>query len=280
VLHPALTVNLADADLVLAIADDYSPSAAESNDDSITLYFRQADARDAARVAIMQAFPGASVDVRNVDDEDWARRSQQDLEPVAVGRLTVFPSLESRDAARSASTRQLSLVIQPSMGFGTGHHATTRLCLRALQSEPLAGRTVLDVGTGSGVLAMAAVRLGAAGATGIDNDPDAIESARENLSLNLDIQGVTFAVADLEDWSSTADVVTANLTGALLVREAGRLLALLAPGGRLIVSGLLAGERDDVVAALSPARILWESEEDGWVGLSLVPANVRPSIPV
>ena len=275
-LYPALTVGRADADLVLAVADDYFPSAAESDNDSITIYFRQADARDAARLAIVRAFPGASVDVRDVDDEDWARRSQQNLEPITVGRLTVFPSVESRAAKAATSDGDLSIVVQPSMGFGTGHHATTRLCLLALQSGPLTGRSVLDVGTGSGVLAMAAVRLGAAGAVGIDNDADAVESARENLSLNPDITGVRFEVSNLEDAASSADIVTANLTGAVLVREAGRLLRLVAPGGRLIVSGLLAAEREAVVEALSSGRILWESSDAGWVAIALAPPNVLP----
>jgi ribosomal protein L11 methyltransferase len=274
--HPALTVGGVDVDFVLAVADDHSPSAAESNGDSITIFFRQAEARDAAGLAIARAFPGASVVVRDVDDEDWARRSQQNLEPITIGKLTIFPSVESRGTSVPASARELSIVVQPSMGFGTGHHATTRLCLLALQAEPLAGRSLLDVGTGSGVLPMAAVRLGAAGAVGIDNDPDAIESARENLALNPDVTGVRFLVADLEAADSPADVVTANLTGALLVREAGRLLRLVAPGGRLIVSGLLAAEREAVVDALSAGRLLQESAEAGWVALTLAPPNVLP----
>ena len=280
-LYPALTVGRADADLVLAIADDFSPTAAESNDDSITIYFKHADARDQARLAVARAFPGASVAVRDIDDEDWARRSQQNLEPVTVGRLTVFPSVESRAARASAPALDLSIVVQPSMGFGTGHHATTRLCLLALQTELLAGRSLLDVGTGSGVLAMAAVRLGAASALGIDNDPDAVASARENLSLNPEITGVRFEVAHLEDTVSPADIVTANLTGAVLIREASRLLGLVAPGGRLIVSGLLASERDGVAEALSSGRrILWESAEAGWVALALGPPNVLRGFPV
>jgi ribosomal protein L11 methyltransferase len=277
-------VARADSDLVLAVADDYAPSAAESNDDSITIYFRQADAREAARLAIARAFPGASVAVLDVDDEDWARRSQENLRPVTVGRLTIFPSV-NRDSPGSTAVRlkpeanspePISIVVQPSMGFGTGHHATTRLCLLALQAEPLAGRSLLDVGTGSGVLAMAAVRLGAASAVGIDNDADAVESARKNLSLNPELAGVKFEVANLEDTTSPADIVTANLTGALLVREAVRLLGLVAPGGRLIVSGLLESEREEVVEALSPGRILWESTEAGWVALAFRPPNVLP----
>src|SRR5262249_25131456 len=155
--------------------------------------------------------------------------------------------------------------IQPSMGFGTGHHATTRLCLEALQLFDLRGKRVLDVGTGSGVLAIAAVRLGASQALGIDVDPDAVQSARENRGLNPEAPNVTFDVADLT--TSTlppSDVVVANLTGAMLVRTAPTLFRLTAPGGTLIVSGLLATERDDVRGALTAMEIHWEKQEDEW----------------
>jgi len=159
------------------------------------------------------------------------------------------------------------------MGFGTGHHATTRLCLRALQAVDLAGRFVLDVGTGSGVLAIAAARLGAPRAVGIDHDADAVQAANENLTLNADVRSVEFLMADLAAADlPAADVVTANLTGAVLIRSAARLLELTRPGGTLIVSGLLEEERDDVVRAFGGAgRDLphWEQREDGWVALAM-----------
>ena len=166
------------------------------------------------------------------------------------------------------------------MGFGTGHHATTRLCLAALQTIDLSHQTVLDVGTGSGVLAIAAGRLGAARALGIDHDPDAVQAARENLALNPTARDVSFADADLRTIPlPRAGVVTANLTGALLIETATDLVGAVDTGGTLIVSGLMAGERDEVVRALTGpqkaghevprARIVWECEEDGWVGMAI-----------
>jgi ribosomal protein L11 methyltransferase len=129
---------------------------------------------------------------------------------------------------------------------------------------------VLDVGTGSGVLAIAADRLGAARAVGIDSDADAIQSARENLALNPAVTRVRFETADLSAMPlPIVNLVTANLTGALLVRSAPTLLAALGAGGTLILGGLLAHERDDVCAAFAGAAVFWEQEEDGWVGLAL-----------
>ena len=291
-LYPALLVTGADGELVLAVADDHSPTAAEHDNDSITIFFRDAGARDAAQRAIGSAFPHATVAARDVDDEDWARRSQENLQPVTVGGITVYPSFRDlRVLSPSPEPRAPSpveIIIQPSMGFGTGHHATTRLCLLVLQREDLVGRTVLDIGTGSGILAIAAARLGAARAIGIDNDPDAIQAARENLALNPEATNVAFEVADLQEvrvrlkpdptyaTNTGADIAIANLTGALLAREAHRLLEAVGRGGRIIVSGLLAGERDQVFAAFKSAALISEDREDEWVALSFDAPNDRP----
>ena len=268
--YPAIHVRHADAGILLAAVDDCSPTAAEEHQDgSLTIFFPDATRRDRAREAVAHGFPRAAIASCDVDDEDWARRSQQNLEPVTVGRITIFPNLQSLiPNPQSSVPSPCTLVIQPSMGFGTGHHATTRLCLAALQRLNLVGSDVLDVGTGSGVLAMAARRLGARRAVGIDDDADAIQSATENLQLNPGLDHVSFKSADLNSGDLPgADVVTANLTGALLQRAAGVLLAAIRPGGTLIVSGLMAAERQGVVAAFGSAHLLWEAEEDGWLGL-------------
>jgi ribosomal protein L11 methyltransferase len=262
--YPAISVrDVVDPDLLAAAVDDHSPTAIEQRDSDLRIFFASAGDRDAAHHALTGRFEVTAIDV---PDDDWARRSQDNLQPITVGRITVFPNPESR-IPHPGTVR---IVILPSMGFGTGHHATTRLCLAALQAIDLTGCTVLDVGTGSGVLAIAAETLGAARAIGIDCDPDAIQSARENLDLNPAIRRVSFDLADLAVAAlAPADVVTANLTGALLVRSAPTLLAAVRPGGRLIVSGLLAEERDEVCRAFARSEISWEGEEDGWIGLAV-----------
>jgi ribosomal protein L11 methyltransferase len=156
------------------------------------------------------------------------------------------------------------------MGFGTGHHATTRLCLAALQASDIHGSTVLDVGTGSGVLAIAADLLGAASVIGIDSDPDAIQSALETATLNPDARHASFEIADLSTTAlPVSDLITANLTGALLERSAAALLNALTPNGRLIISGIQVDERDSVLRQFQPVRVLWEQEEEGWLGVIL-----------
>jgi ribosomal protein L11 methyltransferase len=265
--YPAVDVKSAATDLLLALVDDFGPTAVEERGDLLRIFFPTIPARDEALKALVAAAPAIPVDV---PDEDWARRSQEGLRPVTVGRITIVSTESQITNPESRIPNPVTIAIAPSMGFGTGHHATTRLCLAALQAIDLTDAFVLDIGTGSGVLAIAADRLGAARALGIDFDPDAIQSARESLDLNRDVCRVEFEVADLARSNlPRADVVTANLTGALLVRSASILLGAVRPGGTLILSGILAHERDEVVEAFGSAKVVWEREEDGWVGLMM-----------
>jgi ribosomal protein L11 methyltransferase len=272
--HPALDVRADATDLILAAVDDFSPTAVEEGDDSLRVFFSSTADRDAARLALTSRFPVRAVDV---PDEDWARRSQDNLQSITIGRVTIHPRPNPSIANQSeicTLQSEISVLIPPSMGFGTGHHATTRMCVAALQAIDVAKTRVLDVGTGSGILAIAAAALGASRALGIDTDGDAIQAARENLELNSDIGGVTFEVVDLASMAplvartlGAADIVLANLTGALHVRSVEPLLAATRPGGLLILSGLQVHERDDVQQAFAAATIVREWTEDEWVCL-------------
>jgi ribosomal protein L11 methyltransferase len=263
---PALAVHAdgVDRDLALAAADDYAPTAVEERDDGLRIFFSSSVVRDRALAALSLQFAATRIDV---DDEDWARRSQHDLGPITVGRIVVHP----RPAlpAPPAHSDRIDLVIPPSMGFGTGHHATTRLCLAALQRIDLRDKVVLDVGTGSGLLAIAAAKLGAARAIGIDDDRDAIQAATENLECNS-VTNVEFVVGDLlKDALPAANVVVANLTGGLVVRASSRLVASVRSGGVLIVSGVLEAERDEISRAFANQRLVEVVQEDEWLGFTI-----------
>jgi ribosomal protein L11 methyltransferase len=267
-LWPALDVRLvSDADLVLADASDFSPTAAEDRGDTVRIFFRTFDARKAACTAFRsQHYVVAPVDV---DDEDWARRSQLNSKPITVGRITVLSGPADSNDSPDADAGSIRIVIQPSMGFGTGHHATTRLCLHALQSVHVQGASVLDVGTGSGILAIAASRLGASHAVGIDDDADAIRAACENLTFNAAARDVQFAVTDVTASPlPRAEIVVANLTGALIARAAATLSAAVSEGGTLILGGILAAEEDAVRRAFRGADVTNRHEEDEWVCLT------------
>jgi ribosomal protein L11 methyltransferase len=220
---------------------------------------------------------GISIASIDVEDEDWARRSQAQLTAVRVGDVIVAPPWDiPTTSARppAPGTPPTVIIIEPSVGFGTGHHASTRLCLQAMQQMELRGKRVIDVGTGSGVLAIVAARLGAALVTGIDADADAVGSARENAARNGVIVDLRVAdVADLEALGpgvgATYDVVLANLTAVWLRRLSTPLLSLASQGGSLVLSGVQTSERASVTEAFSSRRLDRELEEEGWVALVL-----------
>jgi ribosomal protein L11 methyltransferase len=221
--------------------------------------FRDERDRRRAAAAIAALDRGLAIEAVDLPDDDWVARSQQAITAVTAGPFVVAPPWDV-----PVPTPARLVVIEPSMGFGTGHHATTRLCLRALGGLDVRGQRVLDIGTGSGVLAMAASLAGAAAVTGVDVDDDAIAAARRSAALNPHIPPVTFAVADIADDGPPCDLVLANLTGAMLRRDAGQLAGRVAPEGRLIISGFMADERAVVEAALAAFAVEARLDEDGW----------------
>ena len=260
-------------DRVAAALDDLSPAAVHETggDDRPTWRIFPADQSqlDVMASTLSAAFgpSGCRVETVDVEDEDWAARTQANLTRVAVGRLIVSPPWDVPEALPPGSHL---VVIQPSMGFGTGHHETTRLCLRLLQDVDLEGRRVVDLGTGSGVLAMAAHLLGAREVEGLDVDEDALASARESLALNGLTEHVALRRADLRtDRIEPADVVLANLTGALLIAQAPLLVGLARPGGRLVLSGFQCAEADAVQSAFSSTTTLARLGEGDWEALLL-----------
>jgi ribosomal protein L11 methyltransferase len=264
-----------------AVLDDFGPSAIQQLDDRWLVFFTSHSARDVAASAVPAMMPGQiAVDAVDVADEDWAQRSQQNLTAVDVGRVTIAPPWAVMDGtARGRDDGRLTVVIQPSMGFGTGHHATTRLCVALLQRLDLAGRSVLDVGTGSGVLALVARALGARSVLAIDDDTDAIESARENLAWNGVDDGIELIVGDFRGLPvRPIDVVIANLTGGLLARSADALARAVAPEGTLVISGVTLEEEAEVIGAFAPWMTVVERlTEDEWMAVRLRWPTDRPT---
>jgi ribosomal protein L11 methyltransferase len=249
---PALDIHVPSCDpqlqeLVLAELDDFQPTAIQEPEEisGLRAFFISPESRDSAARALATSFGSHLFITRiDIDDEDWAARSQAQLRAITVGRVVVAPPWDV------GSDPLFTIIVKPSMGFGTGHHATTRLTLKALQELPLENQTALDIGCGSGVLAIAAVKLGAQSAVGIDIDPDALDNARENAALNDMGDCVRFELGDFREMSLRADMVMANLTAALVEKSASSLAAIVEPRGYLIVSGFMDSEQLSVVRAL------------------------------
>jgi ribosomal protein L11 methyltransferase len=206
-------------------------------------------------------------EIESVEEADWGEVWKRGLEPLVVGRIYVRPSWV--DAPPPPGTAEV--VLDPGMAFGTGTHPTTALCLAAL-SDLLAARpgaSVLDVGTGSGLLAIAAAKLGAGRVAANDDDPVAVRVARENAAAN----GVAVEIGQepVARIGGTFDLVVANILANTLVELAGEISAKVAPGGTVLLSGILAPQEDEVRAAYlarglvpAPGR-----REGGWALLAL-----------
>lgn len=201
-----------------------------------------------------------------IEDRDWERAWMDDFKPMRFGdRLWIIPSgFDTPDEATAESNVVLHL--DPGLAFGSGSHPTTALCLEWLAEHTAAGQRVLDFGCGSGVLALAAARLGADHVVAIDNDPQALLATVDNASNN----GVTATISTIaaQDWSPAGDcdVVVANILANTLVELAATIVAALKPDGRLALSGVLAEQGDEVATAYAALGVtLDRRERDGWL---------------
>jgi ribosomal protein L11 methyltransferase len=204
------------------------------------------------------------ISVHTVSNQDWNRVWAESVKPLWIGRhLLIRPSWETVDARPG----QIEIILDPKQAFGTGHHATTRMLLEWLEETIQGGESVLDVGTGSGLLAMASLRLGAFLAVGIDHDPVAVECAQEYAQLNRFGPELVLQCGELNERHEgrSFDLVLANLDRQTLLNLADRLTRCMK--SRLLVSGVLADQAEEIVSAfggvgLYPGR---RREEDGWL---------------
>ena len=184
-----------------------------------------------------------------VEQEDWQNAWKKYYHAMDIGkRLAIVPGWEQYDTDRTAIT------MDPGMAFGTGTHETTALCLEVLDERVRGGERVLDIGTGSGILAIAALKLGAAAAEGVDIDPMCVRTAGENAVRNGVEDRLTVLVGDLSDKASGVyDLITANIVAAAILSLAPHVPALLAPGAVFIASGIIDTRKEEVLAGLRAA---------------------------
>lgn len=210
------------------------------------------------------------VDSLTIADQDWLAEWKKGYEPVEIGnRMIVSPSWK-RDQV--AGTDRIIIQIDPGMAFGTGTHETTRGCLEMLEKH-WRGGSLLDVGTGTGILAIAAIKLHPGSiVTGFDVDPEAITVAEENAAINCVGDEIELEVNRLSSYAGRQfDVVLANLTADVIIPLAGEFPEVIKPGGMLIVSGILTEQGDEVLEALrSEGFEMIEAKPDGeWVTFTL-----------
>jgi len=202
-----------------------------------------------------------------VREEDWANGWRQFYHPFPVGeRLFVLP--EWQDAPQEAEGRTV-LRLDPGAAFGTGSHETTRLCLTVLEKHAPSAARMLDVGCGSGILAIAAAKLGAKEAVGVDIDPVAVRVANENAALNK-VTNATFLCGDLDEAvTGTFDLIAANLVTDIIKRLLSSLPARMNPGATAVFSGIIDTRGDEAAEAIAAAGLTVVSvlRERGWVAI-------------
>lgn len=259
-LHVGLRAS--DAELALPLLQETGSTGAETRPDGLVAWFRRRCDAEQACVVIRARFPRARTRLASAVDRDWANEWRRRVRSLRLGRLWVGPPWLR--APRGA----VAITIEPGMAFGTGDHPTTRLCLAAVDAFCAAheGASVLDVGTGSGLLALAARALGASHVVGIDNDPVAVSTARANARAN-GLRGVRFSGTPLHRVRGTFDLVVANLTGPTLLPLAPLLRART--GLRLVLCGIRAREQAHVEAAYAVGRftLARRASRGGWVRL-------------
>ena len=268
-----MTVCFGEEDLAIATTE-----VDEKNDVWEASVYMLADEEEAIRARLEDLFSADFADLeieREVlPDIDWIAKSLEGLKPVRAGRFIVHGS-HDRDKVR---VNDLAIEIEAGQAFGTGHHGTTAGCLEVI-GEVVRSRTVrnaLDLGTGSGVLAIAVRKLKRVPVLATDIDPVAVAVAEENARSNGIVEGIEFRVAP--GFHSTAfgeygpfDLIIANILARPLMKMAPQLVTHLAPGGSVILSGILASQRWKVIAAyngvgLAHVRTIWRN---GWVTIHL-----------
>lgn len=231
----------------------------------VTALFADDDDPEAALRQAVQDIGLTEVPAHKVEplaDNDWVRLTQSQFEPIRISRrLWIVPTWHT-----PADPAAVNIVLDPGLAFGTGSHPTTQLCLRWLDANINGGETILDYGCGSGILAIAALKLGAGSAVGVDLDPQAVRASRDNAAANE--VTAQFCLPD-DAPGGEADVVIANILTNPLQLLAPLLAAHARRGGRIVLSGILESQAEDVRAVYSewfdfdPPNV-----EDGWVCLS------------
>ena len=223
-----------------------------------------------ALVARSSAAPLPSIQVNSIAEQNWNAEWEKTITPIRItDRLVIAPSWH----AVAAAPGEIVLTIDPKMSFGTGYHETTRLMLRMLETRIQPGMHVLDVGTGTGILAIAALRMGAEHATGCDVDPWSIENARENALVNQVAERCTILLGEVGVTpSGPYDLVLANIQLNIIALILGNLKERCAPGGTILLAGLLLQDEEEIrsLIAREGLTVAERISENEWLAAAVL----------
>jgi ribosomal protein L11 methyltransferase len=215
---------------------------------------------------VTQTFPQVQHQLKKLADQDWERTWMQDFQPMQFGnRLWIIPSFEAH------SNNPHHVILDPGLAFGTGKHPTTALCLQWLDQHIQGGETVIDYGCGSGILGIAALKLGARQVIAIDHDPQAMLATRENAARNNVSEQALLTFLPTDFNPIQADILVANILAKPLIEFAPYFAQLVAPKGHIILSGILKEQTSDVIAAYqNQFEIVKVTELNEWVRIEAI----------
>jgi len=207
-------------------------------------------------------------DITTLPDRAWERVWMDDFSPIQMGpRLWICPSWSEPPDASA-----INVYLDPGLAFGTGTHATTAMCLAALDDAVRGGERVVDYGCGSGILAIAALRLGASSALGVDNDPQALTASRDNAQRNqIEPSSLDILFPEspgIDAWVGNSDLVVANILAGPLLTLADELIGLMTPGAKLLLTGILTEQAPDLIERYARVNLRVSDTRDGWVLMS------------
>lgn len=219
--------------------------------------------REAIDDAVARLGISAELSIDRLDDQPWERAWMDSFHPMQFGRrLWILPRGQQLP---DDAVDPVVVILDPGLAFGTGTHPTTALCLQWLDGENLGGKSLIDFGCGSGILAIAALKLGVKSALGIDHDPQALIASRQNADENAVGDRLTVVGSDVPVGEQT-DIVVANILASVLVELAPQIGALVKPGGRLALSGILAEQAEQVMDAFSDMfKLEAPRQQEDWV---------------
>lgn len=251
-------VNKTDQEILIARLFELGYEGFEEGPNYLSAYIPESQ-------FIEQAISQYTFSKEVIAPRNWNAEWEQNFQPVVIGRFCAIRAHFHEPIANV----QHEIIITPKMSFGTGHHATTSLMIEAMEHQPFAGKSVLDFGTGTGILAILAEKLGAKAITAIDNDDWSIENAAENSQLNH-CSNIHLQKADSLHNLAVYDIILANINKHVLLGNMAEIRQQLAGDGVVYLSGLLSGDQPDIEAAVNKAgmQLVERKEKDNWICLT------------
>jgi ribosomal protein L11 methyltransferase len=248
---------------LIALLEDYNPSGFEQTDETLKAYFEE---NDFNQDDILKILEGYQYNRTDVEEQNWNQVWEQNFQPVIVEDFCAVRA-HFHEPGRHV---QHEIIITPKMSFGTGHHATTYMMLQQMRDIDFQNKTVFDFGTGTGILAILAEKLGATSVTAIDVDEWSIENAKENFERN----GCSNIAVSLSSNLPNAayDVVLANINLNVILAYIESLARIIKSGGQVLFSGLLVADEETITAAAEQQnlRLIKRAERQGWLSLLFV----------